>query len=199
MYQLYRTIRRVLESILNRLLFKRFGVEVLGDTKGFEGILTIRSSKRNSITIGKNVQIRSGKAYNIIGGDTRLILRTIDDGQIRIGNGVGISNSAVVSANSITIEDDVFIGGSCAIYDTDFHSSEYDQRINQGDKNIKSAPVIIKKGAFIGSRCIILKGVTVGEEAIIGAGSVVTKDIPDGEIWAGNPAKYIKKVNKVDR
>lgn len=199
MYQLYRTIRRVFESILNRLLFKRFGVEVLGDTKGFEGILTIRSSKRNSITIGKNVQIRSGKAYNIIGGDTRLILRTIDDGQIRIGNGVGISNSAVVSANSITIEDDVFIGGSCAIYDTDFHSSEYDQRINQGDKNIKSAPVIIKKGAFIGSRCIILKGVTVGEEAIIGAGSVVTKDIPDGEIWAGNPAKYIKKVNKVDR
>ena len=199
MYQLYRTIRRVFESILNRLLFKRFGVEVLGDTKGFEGILTIRSSKRNSITIGKNVQIRSGKAYNIIGGDTRLILRTIDDGQIRIGNGVGISNSAVVSANSITIGDDVFIGGSCAIYDTDFHSSEYDQRINQGDKNIKSAPVIIKKGAFIGSRCIILKGVTVGEEAIIGAGSVVTKDIPDGEIWAGNPAKYIKKVNKVDR
>ena len=53
MYQLYRTIRRVFESILNRLLFKRFGVEVLGDTKGFEGILTIRSSKRNSITIGK--------------------------------------------------------------------------------------------------------------------------------------------------
>lgn len=196
MYQLYRTIRRVFESILNRLLFKRFGVEVLGDTKGFEGILTIRSSKRNSITIGKNVQIRSGKAYNIIGGDTRLILRTIDDGQIRIGNGVGISNSAVVSANSITIEDDVFIGGSCAIYDTDFHSSEYDQRINQGDKNIKSAPVIIKKGAFIGSRCIILKGVTVGEESIIGAGSVVTKDIPDGEIWAGNPARFIKHLTE---
>ena len=196
MYQLYRSIRRVLETIINRLLFKKFGVEVLGDTKGFEGILTIRSSKRNSITIGENVQIRSGKAYNIIGGDTRLILRTIDDGQIRIGNGVGISNSAVVSANSITIEDDVFIGGSCAIYDTDFHSSEYDQRINQGDKNIKSAPVIIKKGAFIGSRCIILKGVTVGEDSIIGAGSVVTKDIPDGEIWAGNPARFIKRLKE---
>ena len=178
------------------MLFKRFGVEVLGDTKGFEGILTIRSSNRNSITIGKNVQIRSGKAYNIIGGDTRLILRTIDAGQIRIGNGVGISNSAVVSANSITIEDDVFIGGSCAIYDTDFHSSEYDQRINQGDKNIKSAPVIIKRGAFIGSKCIILKGVTIGLESIVGAGSVVTKDIPDGEIWAGNPARFIKKAEK---
>ena len=196
MYQLYRSIRRVFESIINRLLFKRFGVEVLGDTKGFEGILTIRSSNRNSITIGKNVQIRSGKAYNIIGGDTRLILRTIDAGQIRIGNGVGISNSAVVSANSITIEDDVFIGGSCAIYDTDFYSSEYDQRINQGDKNIKSAPVIIKRGAFIGSKCIILKGVTIGLESIVGAGSVVTKDIPDGEIWAGNPARFIKKAEK---
>lgn len=53
--------------------------------------------------------------------------------------------------------------------------------------------VRIKEGAFIGISTIILKPVTIGKNAIIGAGSVVTKDIPDNEVWAGNPAKFIKK------
>ena len=59
----------------------------------------------------------------------------------------------------------------------------------------KAKPVIIKDGAFIGTDCIILKGVTIGEKSVIGAGSVVTKSVPDGEIWAGNPAKFIRKVD----
>lgn len=55
-------------------------------------------------------------------------------------------------------------------------------------------PVVIKNGVFIGANSIILKGVTIGEKAIVGAGSVVTRSIPDGEIWAGNPAKFIRKI-----
>lgn len=57
-----------------------------------------------------------------------------------------------------------------------------------------SAPVIIEDNAFIGARSIILKGVTIGANSIIGAGSVVTKSIPANEIWAGNPAKFIRKI-----
>ena len=57
-------------------------------------------------------------------------------------------------------------------------------------------PVEIREGAFVGAHCIILKGVTIGKEAIVGAGSVVTKSIPDGEIWGGNPAKFIRKIEK---
>lgn len=57
-----------------------------------------------------------------------------------------------------------------------------------------TSPVVIKDGVFIGAHCIILKGVTIGEKSIIGAGSVVTKSIPDGEIWAGNPAKFIRRI-----
>lgn len=56
------------------------------------------------------------------------------------------------------------------------------------------APVVIGNDVFIGVKCIILKGVTIGDGAIIGAGSVVTKSIPANQIWAGNPAKYIREI-----
>ena len=58
----------------------------------------------------------------------------------------------------------------------------------------KCAPVVIEDNVFIGARCIILKGVTIGENSVVGAGSVVTKSIPANEIWAGNPAKFIRKI-----
>lgn len=54
--------------------------------------------------------------------------------------------------------------------------------------------MVIEDNVFIGARCIILKGVTIGENSIVGAGSVVTKSIPANEIWAGNPAKFIRKI-----
>lgn len=69
----------------------------------------------------------------------------------------------------------------------------YEDRIH-GDKNINAAPIMIKDGAFIGTRSIILKGVTIGERSIVEAGSVVTKSIPHDEVWAGNPAQFIKRL-----
>ena len=58
----------------------------------------------------------------------------------------------------------------------------------------KCAPVVIGDDVFVGAKCIILKGVTIGKGAIIGAGSVVTKNIPARQIWAGNPAKFIREI-----
>ena len=86
------------------------------------------------------------------------------------------------------------IGGGCCIYDTDFHSISFEDRHQCPDVHIKSKPVHIKRGAWIGAHTTILKGVTVGEKSVVGACSVVTKDIPDGEIWAGNPAHFIRKI-----
>ncbi len=63
---------------------------------------------------------------------------------------------------------------------------------------LSHSSVLIKKNAFIGAHTIILKGVTVGERSIIGAGSVVTKSIPDDEVWAGNPAKRIRKCGDIE-
>lgn len=149
---------------------------------------------RGNISFGNNVRINSGCRYNPIGGQEKAIFFAKGNGKIQIGNNVGISNSAIVSQESIVIEDDVLIGGSCKIYDTDFHSLDFEKRIMSDDPDIKTKPVLIKKGAFIGAHSIILKGVTIGEKAVIGAGSVVTKSVPDGEIWAGNPAKFINKI-----
>ena len=105
---------------------------------------------------------------------------------------MGISHSILCARENITIEDKVMLGGGVKIYDNDFHSIDFEQRFDKPDTHIGKAPVLIKYGAFVGAHSIILKGVTIGAKSVVGAGSVVTKDIPDGEVWAGNPAKKIK-------
>lgn len=82
------------------------------------------------------------------------------------------------------------------IFDTDFHPISYQSRILNDQSKIKSVPVRICRGAFIGARSIIMKGVTIGEYSIIGAGSVVTKSVPSNEVWAGNPARFIYKLTE---
>ena len=129
---------------------------------------------------------------------SRCCFVTYNDGKIKIGNNVGISNSCLNAHILINIEDNVNIGGDCKIYDSDFHSIKYSNRINLPDKTYNSKQINIKSGAFIGAHSIILKGVTIGKRSVIGAGSVVTCDIPDNEIWAGNPIKFIKKIDNDD-
>lgn len=148
----------------------------------------------STIFIGNRFVCNSGLKFNPIGGDACTILRTIENGIIKIGNDVGMSNDTLVARNKIIIEDNVLIGGGVKIYDNDFHSLEFETRVSKPYDNIKSSPVRICKGAFLGAGSYILKGVTVGEYSIVGAGSVVTKNIPSGEIWAGNPARFIKKI-----
>lgn len=147
------------------------------------------------IVIGENFTANSGEEFNLIGGDTILRLITFTkQAKIILGDNIGISNSTLVAWNSITIENNVLIGGGVKIWDTDFHSLDPTIRVNttsfQNDVNTR--PVLIKENAFIGALSIILKGVTIGRNSIIGAGSVVTKDIPDNVIAAGNPCKVIK-------
>ena len=150
---------------------------------------------RGKIEIGNNVIVNSSMSSNPIGGSSTTIYNTFRNGSIIIKNNVGMSNVALCAMKSIVIEEDVMLGGGVKIYDTDFHSIPYNCRMEYPDKNIKIKPVLIKKGSFIGTDAIILKGVTIGEKSVIGARSVVTSDVPDGEIWAGNPAKFIKKID----
>lgn len=116
-------------------------------------------------------------------------------GQLIIGNNVGISSTALICDKKIVIGDFVKIGGNVVIYDTDFHALDPElRRHTELECNTNKQEVIISNNVFIGAHSTILKGVYIGENSIIGAGSVVTKSIPDNEIWAGNPVKFIRKI-----
>jgi acetyltransferase-like isoleucine patch superfamily enzyme len=110
--------------------------------------------------------------------------------------------------SSISIGDNVMISSRCTIIDSDLHSLAFDERkddilvvFNRKQKNwdgVEQAPIRIEDKVWIGLRSIVLKGVTIGEGAIIGAGSVVTKDVPPWVIVAGNPARVVRELSHND-
>ena len=145
---------------------------------------------------GYGLKLNNRESANPIGRFKRCSFVVSGNGFLKIGKNVGISSVAIVCHDSITIGDNVNIGGNVVVYDTDFHSLNPTDRLNtQTDKsNTKTAPVSIGDNAFIGAHSTILKGVSIGKNSIVGACSVVTRNIPDNEIWGGNPAKFIKSI-----
>ena len=180
-------------KIYNGILFFIFKVDIKPGWKvrGFIYILN-----HGKICIGEKFKANSSKYSNPIGGDSNLNMVVRQGASLNIGDNTGISNSTIVCWNSISIGNHVLIGGNCKIWDTDFHSLDAVIRTGDNDNQIKTSPIVIKDYVFIGSGTVILKGVTIGENTIVGAGSVVTKNIPENEIWAGNPACFIKRNKK---
>ncbi|MDO4306354.1 MAG: acyltransferase [Eubacteriales bacterium] len=177
--------------INNKIQFSIFPSEI-GKNLKVNGRIYRRG--RGKLILGDNVTINSSKHSNVLGGNDYTTLYTRRDAEIVIGNYVGISNACIVCFNKISIGNHVLIGADCKIYDTDFHSLDAELR-GKPDVDIpKCAPIVIEEKAFIGAHSIILKGVHIGKGSIVGAGSVVTKDIPDNEVWAGNPARFIRKL-----
>lgn len=190
-YRIVRMTFTLSTTFWNRIVMLITGVQF---GKGFRSCGCILFRKYGGkIVLGDSVNINSHRIANPIGGDTKTIMVTTISGNICIGNRVGLSNTTFYSSSSIIVEDDVCIGAGCKIYDTDFHSIYPEYRLN-GNIEVKNFPVHIKKKAFIGGHSIILKGVTIGEGAVIAAGSVVSKNIPDYEVWGGNPIKFLKKI-----
>jgi len=108
---------------------------------------------------------------------------------IKIGNNVFInSNSLLMARGGITIEDDVMIAGNVQLLSN--NHDEYDRQI------LICKPILIKKGAWIGAGVSILPGITVGKYAIVGAGAIVTKDVPDYAVAVGTPARVVKTLDK---
>jgi acetyltransferase-like isoleucine patch superfamily enzyme len=157
------------------------------------GIPDMITHGNGKITIGEKFKFNSGSHFNIIGRNKTLTFQVW--GSLVIGNNVRMSGTAIICKNVVTIGNDVMIGGNVVIYDSDFHSLDHKKRNHDPEdrSDVKTLPVTIHDGAFIGAHTTILKGVTIGERSIIGLGSVVTGNIPADEIWAGNPAKFIRK------
>lgn len=197
-YKLVRKIKDIVIETLNNLFAYIIlrGNSVKFNNFSTNGIPYVMVARGSMMIIGKNFKMNNGIKGNPIGCYDRCSFFVDRSKKIIIGDNVGMSQCALVAIDNITIEDDVKIGGGVKIYTSDFHSLNPDIRKSNDDMiNRKKAPVVIHKNAFIGAFSIILKGVEVGENSIVGAGSVVTKSIPANEIWAGNPAKFIRKIN----
>lgn len=192
LYKLRIICTKIFSTFTNKSRFILNGVSY-GNCVYTYGNIFLRNA--GSIVIGNNVNINSSMRANPVAME-KTTLFTCRNAIIQIGNNVGISNAIIYASKSIIIENGVVIGGGTKIFDTDFHSVVSDYRLN-GNKAVNCAPVLLKEKCFIGADCTILKGVTVGKRSVVGAGSVVTKNIPDNQIWAGNPARYIKDVPEI--
>ena len=168
----------------------------------------------NNFTIDLRVPVK-GKIYVKTGKhcvlDGKYIFET-ETGEISIGNRVHIGNSTFISKKSIIIEDDVTIAWDCLFYDHNSHSVMWEKRKNDTEQEyydiinglnsiqnkdwtcVKTAPIHICSKVWIGTGCKILKGVTIGEGAVVAAGSVVTRNVPPWTVVGGNPAVELKKL-----
>lgn len=147
--------------------------------------------------IGKRFSARSKSKGNSIGVFQPVILTTWGPGGlITIGDDVGMSGCSITALQSVKIGNRVLVGAGVLIVDTDAHPLHPEDRLRGLPPAI--SPVEIADDVFIGARAIILKGVHVGQGAVIGAGSVVTSDVPAFKIAAGNPARIVAEVKERD-
>lgn len=189
--RIVRTIGALCDRIRTSIIFCGNGVHYSSfRTNGVPYVIVARGGQ---MFIGENFAMNNGIKGNPIGCYERCTFFVDRGCTLRIGNCVGISQAALVAHADITIGNNVKIGGGVCVYTSDFHSLNSEVRASKEDMmHRKAAPVVLKDNTFIGAKSIILKGVTIGKNAIVGAGSVVTKSIPDNEIWAGNPARFIR-------
>ena len=186
-----RNVRMWIDLLWNWLIFHYKDVRV-GQNINIRG--RVRVYGKGKLILADDITINSHIRYNPIGGQSGCIFNVGEGAKIVIGCGTGISNTAFCAYQKIEIGEDVYIGGNCYIYDTDFHSLRKEDRMKNPDTHIETKPVYIADGVWLGASVIVLKGVTIGENSVVGAGSVVTKDIPPNQVWAGNPARYIKDI-----
>jgi acetyltransferase-like isoleucine patch superfamily enzyme len=145
------------------------------------------------VILGNNLTFNSHTRYNMVGISKPCSISVLEGASLQIGDYTGFSGTSIYCANSISIGKYCNFGGNSSIWDTDFHQLNYlERRKNIG--NIIAKPITIGNDVFVGANTIIMKGVIIGDRAIIGAGSVVTKNIPADQIWAGNPAKFIRNI-----
>lgn len=149
-----------------------------------------------AIVIGRNVEFGWSRSTSFYSGYCHLEVST-PDSVIEIGDGVQINNNAFIKSEGpgIRIGERALLGSEVTIYDSDFHDLRPQHR-RGGQASM--AAVELAENVFIGDRVLILKGVTIGANSVIGAGSVVSSSIPEGVIAAGSPARVIKTLSAGD-
>jgi len=147
------------------------------------------------VKLGKNVKVSA--FVNLYGceiGDNSKIGSFVEiQKNAKIGRNVKVSTHTFI-CEGVTIEDDVFVGHNVSFINDKYPQSTNPEGTLQTEKDWRVVPILVKRGASIGTSSTILCGVTIGENAIVGAGSVVTKDVPPNTVVAGVPAKIIRSL-----
>lgn len=137
--------------------------------------------RSGTIEIGDRVRFDSRVAAIEIGTARR--------GHLTIGDNTYINyGTSIAAAERVSVGKDCLIGTHVMIVDNDFHRLEPDRRLEHPD----SAPTILEDNVWVGGHSLVLKGVTIGENSVIAAGSVVTRDVPPNVVYGGNPAKHLR-------
>lgn len=178
-------IKRDIVSIMTTSRFKKFGVgSVL-----YRPLYIDRNRER--ISIGNNTTILTGariELYPEVREKDICCTITIKDDCYLGYNLTILAGANIIIENGVLMASDILIS-------SENHSTDPEAEFYYMDQPLKCAPITIKEGSWIGQRVIILSGVTIGKKSIIGAGSIVTSDIPDYSLAVGSPAKVIKKYN----
>ncbi len=189
-------VRHILANLARLLLLRSLDVCITG-TGSRVNFWRIRPARGGIFKVGENSMIRADMVYERGGAS------------ISIGDRTFIGRGLFTIADSLEIGDDVMVSWNVTIVDHNSHSLKFSERSNDVQMNafegikhwdcIKIAPVKIGNKAWIGFGCSILKGVTIGEGAIVGANSVITKNVAPWTIVAGNPAKVIREIPICER
>lgn len=187
----YARICTVIFKLLLRLNRVKFG-------SGLACLNSVPSLQINrhagQVSIGNHVTFNS---YGDQSWNSKCKLIVLSGASLSIGEGSGMNGVMIYCSREIRIGRNVKIGGGTRISDSNHHSLDYKvRRTKEDSKCAKSIPIVIGDDAFIGANCYIGKGVKIGDRSIVAAGSVVEKSIPADEVWGGNPARCIKKLNQ---
>lgn len=194
---------RLRDGVLTRVwqLRGRLALHALG-VKGahgvrFYGMPVVSRVPGSSIELGPRVVLCSHPRFTALGVARPVILRTLSESaSIRIGADVGISGGVICAFSSVQVGDRCLIGADVQITDTDFHAiAPGNRRFETRPEMIASAPVVIEDNVFLGAGVRVLKGVRIGRNSVVGAGSLVTRDVPPNVIAAGIPARVIAQLS----
>lgn len=193
-WKLGNNLLRLLAHPWVRILFLLNGIEWKRGWR-FYGAPIIQKHRGSKMRLGAGLQLRSTVRSNPLGANHPVILCTWQAGAVlQIGENFAMTGGSIIAAERVVIGDNVAVGANTVITDTDFHPLEAEARRFDG-KPASTSPVTIEDNVFIGMNCLILKGVTLGRGSVIGAGSVVTKDVPPDTKAAGNPARIIGRLS----
>lgn len=170
-----------------RLLFSINGIKSAG-SPAFYGLPHVRIARTAKVRIGSHCTFRSSPTSNLIGVNRPCILSSHGESELIIGDRCGLSGTVIGAFKSIRLGKNVRCGANTLITDGDWHEND--------PRTSPPRPVVIEDGVWLGVNVTVLKGVTIGENSIIGAGSVVTRSIPANVIAAGNPCVVLKELDE---